>query len=105
MPVLSWPEVHGALTHFPIVFLLLAPFFDLGSVFLKKPEWRTVSFWMLVGTVLGAIPSLATGWITGNTLFPDGAIPPALFYQHRLVAFTLSGVALVLLAWRALAKD
>ena len=50
-------------------------------------------------------PSLIAGWITGNELFSGVARPPAVFIWHRAAAFTTSGVALLVLLWRALARD
>ena len=107
MPPLSWVELHGALTHMPVAFLLAVPLFEIGAVVFRKPEWRTVSFWLLVAAVVMAVPSLLTGWFTGNDIFlsRENAQAPAIFYQHRLAAFSTSGLAIVLLAWRIKSRD
>jgi mono/diheme cytochrome c family protein len=107
MPSLSWVELHGALTHIPIAFLLAVSVFEVGAALLRKPEWRIVSFWLLVGAVVTAVPSLITGWITGNDLrFTGNAVQsPGVFVTHRLFAFTTSGFAVILLLWRVKAKD
>jgi uncharacterized membrane protein len=107
MPFLSPVELHGALTHIPVAFLLGMAVFEMGAALLGKPEWRTVSFWLLVGAVVFAIPSLITGWITGNALqFAGSSVrSPAIFVTHRLFAFTTSGLALILLLGRVKAKD
>ncbi len=107
MPILSWVEIHGALTHLPIAFLLAVPVFEIGALVLRKPEWRTVSFWLLVAAVVMAVPTLISGWITGNDLKFTGTAtaPPAIFVWHRLSAFTTSGLAIILLFWRVRTGD
>ena len=106
MPPLSWVEMHGAVTHMPLAFLLAAPAFDIGAILFRKPEWRMVSFWLLVGAVVMSIPSLATGWITGDDLkYTVTDQPPSVFTQHRLVAFIMAGLALVQLLWRIKLHD
>ncbi len=107
MPSLSWVELHGAFTHMPLAFLLSVPLFEIGAIVFRKPEWHTVSFWLLVGAVVMAVPSLLTGWFTGNDIFltRENAQAPAIFYQHRLAAFATSGLAIVLLAWRIKSRD
>src|SRR5437870_6535360 len=102
---MSWPEMHGAVTHFPVALLITAFVYEAGAMVLHRPAWQTVSFWMIVAAVVMAVPSLVAGWITGNELFSGVARPPAVFIWHRAAAFTTSGVALLVLLWRALARD
>lgn len=106
-PLFSWPELHGALTHIPVAFLSAVAVFELGAIILRKPAWRVVSFWLLAGAVLVAIPTLITGWITGVDLkfIGPSAAPPEIFLRHRIAAFTLTGLATVLLLWRIRAHD
>lgn len=105
MPQYSIAEFHGAVTHFPVAMLIAAVAFDIGAPLFKKPEWRVVSFWLLVVAVVGAIPSLISGWVTGNQMFGSVADPPFIFVRHRLAAFITSGLAVILLLWRISAKD
>jgi mono/diheme cytochrome c family protein len=98
-------ELHGALTHFPIAMLIAAALFEIGAPIFRKSEWRVVSFWMLVTAVAGFVPSLITGWLTGNQFFGHVAAPPSIFLLHRLAAFVSAGLALLLLVWRIVAKD
>lgn len=102
---LSWPETHGALTHFPVALLLTAFAFDIGAAIWRKREWRTVSFWLLVATVVSALPVLASGWIAGTGLFGGSAAPPPIFVRHRLAAFVTAALAIGLLAWRVIRRD
>ncbi len=103
MPRLSWPELHGAFTHFPIALLITAMAFDLGGIALRRSEGRLISFWLLLVTVLMAIPALVSGWITAGQLYP--ASDPDVVVRHRAAAFATSGLALLLLAWRCAKRD
>ncbi|HLV80710.1 MAG TPA: DUF2231 domain-containing protein [Chthonomonadaceae bacterium] len=105
MPRLSWPEIHGALTHFPIALLITACVFEIAAYVLRKPEGRLISFWLLVGAVLMAIPALFTGWMTGSGMFGQAPSLPPVFVWHRAMAFTTAGIALLLLLWRARTRD
>ena len=104
---LSWVEIHGAITHLPLAFLLAVPVFEIGALIFRKPEWRIVSFWLLAGAVVLAVPALGSGWITGDDLGFTGTSrqPPAIFSQHRLIAFIALGLAALLLLWRVKARD
>src|SRR5438128_10774296 len=73
---MSWPEMHGAITHFPVALLITAFIYEAGAMVLHRPAWKSVSFWMLVAAVVTAVPSLVAGWMTGNELFSGVAQPP-----------------------------
>lgn len=103
MPWLSWSEVHGAATHMPVAFLLAAPVFDLAALRCRKPELNIVSFWMLIGAVVTAVPSLLTGWITYLQTFAPN--PPAPFQNHWIAAVIASVIAVGLAVWRVRARD
>ena len=105
MPGLSWAEIHGALTHFPVALLLTAVVFEIGAAALHKPAGRLISFWLLAGAVAMAVPALLTGWVTGSQLFSGSAHPPGVFLWHRAFAFITSGLAIALLLWRVLTRD
>ena len=110
MSFLTWPEMHGAITHFPIALLLGGLFFDIAAQIKKRDEnlahaWRTVSFWMLVLAVLSSVPSLFTGWITGNQIYGSQGPLPAIFVWHRALAFFSTGAAILLLLIRVRARD
>ena len=109
MTFLSWPEMHAAVTHFPIAMLLGGLFFDVAAQF-KSDEnlastWRLVSFWMLVLAVVTSVPSLFTGWVTGNQIYGSQGTLPAIFVWHRALAFFSSGTAILLLLMRVRARD
>lgn len=98
-------ELHGALTHFPIALLFMAITFDLGAYLWRKQEWRIVSFWMIVSAAIMIVPTLATGWIAGGDYTAGRGGVPAIFWWHRLSAFTTGGLAVTLLLWRVKVKD
>ncbi|HEX8236403.1 MAG TPA: DUF2231 domain-containing protein [Abditibacteriaceae bacterium] len=106
---LSWPELHGALTHFPIALLVMATAFEFGALLTKKDhlrnDWRTVSFWMMCGAVLMSVPTLLTGYITGQTLFSGPASPPQIFTWHWRAAVATSVLATLIVAWRVKRRD
>jgi uncharacterized membrane protein/mono/diheme cytochrome c family protein len=106
---LSWPEIHGALTHFPIALLVMAAAFEIGAWLTKndrlRTDWRTVSFWMMCGAVLMALPALLTGYITAQTLFSGPAKPPQIFDWHWRAAVTTSVLATLTLLWRVKKRD
>lgn len=105
MPHITVVTMHGAITHFPIAMLVAAFAFEIASLLFRKKEWHVVGFWLLVTAVLGAIPSLITGWFTGNQFYRSIPHPPADFTQHRLMAFISSGIALLALILRMAIKD
>ena len=105
MPFTSWAEMHGAITHFPVAFLIAGAAFDIGAIIFRKPVWREVSFWMLVGAVVMSVPSLVTGWLAGDKYTLGAAEPPAVFLWHRIAGFATGGLASFLLLWRVMAKD
>lgn len=77
--------------------------FDFAGVALKKREFRTVGFWMLVIAVLGAAVALITGTQTAWMLF-HGLIPSTV-YDHRFAGYVTGATALILLLWRIKAGD
>lgn len=105
MPMLSWPEIHGAATHFPVALLIAGLAFDAGALIFRKPEWRVVGFWMLVVAVVMAVPSIIAGLMTANDLYGGPARPPDVFFLHRNAAFLTAALAIAVLAWRVVAKD
>ncbi|MGO8674213.1 MAG: DUF2231 domain-containing protein [Capsulimonadaceae bacterium] len=101
----SMSEFHGAVTHFPIAMLIAALAFDIGAPLFRKPEWRIVSFWLLVVAVVSCIPSLMSGWVIGNQFYGKVPHPPDIYVRHRFAAFATSIAATLLLAWRIGVKD
>ncbi len=101
----SWAEFHGALTHFPVAFIIGAFLFEAGAMLFKKPEWRTVSFWLLVGAVVASVPTLLSGIQTAKSVYGHATGLPDIASDHRAFAFMTMAIAAVLLVWRIVAKD
>ena len=104
---LHWVEIQAGINHLPFAFLLVIPLFEIGAILFHKREWRVVSFWLLVASVVALVPTAITGWITGDALKITGGIaqPPEIFIWHRLLAFVTAGLAIILLIWRIDAHD
>jgi uncharacterized membrane protein/cytochrome c2 len=98
---ISWVEVHGALTHFPIASLLLVCALDCGAWLSKKPAWRESSLILLWVAVLTSPPALLSGYLTGREL----SHPPVGFQSHWIVAVATSILALISLIWRVRSRD
>lgn len=109
MSFLSWPEIHGAITHFPVALLMAAAAFEIGVLLTRNKErqeaWRTTSFWMLVVAVVTAVPSLLSGYITGLTVFPKNARAPIIFDWHWMSALATTALSIVALWWRVRQRD
>lgn len=101
----SVPEFHGAITHFPIAFLIAVLAFDLGAALFKKQEWKVVSFWLLVAAVVSAVPTYISGLKTADALYGKAPHLPVIASQHRLYALIASVVALIALLIRVAKKD
>jgi mono/diheme cytochrome c family protein len=102
---MSWPEIHGGLTHFPVALIITACVFEIGGVLIRRPIWRAVSFWLLAAAVLMAVPTLIAGWKTADQLYGGIAQPPAEFIWHRAAALTATSLAFLLLLWRVATGD
>jgi uncharacterized membrane protein/cytochrome c2 len=100
-----WLEAHGGVTHFPVALLIMALVFDLGAAVFRKPEWRTVGFWLLLAGVVMAVPAIFTGWMTAGHLFGGTTKPPAELTLHWRMALLTAVLAIALLTWRIARRD
>lgn len=100
-----WLEAHGGITHFPVALLIASLVFDIGAAVFRKPEWRTVGFWMLATGVVMALPALFTGWMTARHLFSGPAQPPENLTLHWRAAVLASALAAIVLTWRVARRD
>lgn len=93
-PIEPW-ELHPALTHFPIAFLLCGVLLDLCAWWRKRPDLARISTWLLVvGVVTGVLTALAG-------LLAFFTVPAHTDQAHRLMYWHLiiQTVALILFAW------
>ncbi|HEY3413132.1 MAG TPA: DUF2231 domain-containing protein [Armatimonadota bacterium] len=105
MTLPSWPELHGAVTHFPVAMLMAAFLFDAGATVLRKREWETVAFWMLAVGVAGVAGAIPSGLMTAATLFGASPTPPHVFLIHRAIALCAATAAIVHLVFRISRRD
>jgi uncharacterized membrane protein/mono/diheme cytochrome c family protein len=97
MPIpASWIQLHAALTHFPIVLLLVALFFDAGAIVFKRPMWREMGLILLTLAVLSLPTALFSGYLAGR----DMRRPPSGFDLHWKAAILTSIIAALLWLWR-----
>lgn len=92
----SWVELHAALTHFPIALLLVALFFDMGALVLRRPAWRDMGLAVLALAVISLPVALLSGYLAGR----DMGRPPVGFEEHWKAAVLTTFVAALLLFWR-----
>jgi len=70
MPKIEIIELHMAAAHFPIALLMSNFFFDLAGRLLKKPVFRSVSYWIHLLGVVAAVVTITLGaW--GNPFRED----------------------------------
>lgn len=101
---LSWVELHGALTHFPIVLLLTSVACDLGALVAseaRRASLRQAGLVLLAAATASCVPALFSGYMTGRGF----SHPPLGFKTHWIAAVATSGIAAMLLGWRTLAHD
>jgi len=105
MGQIPWPEMHGAVTHFPVALLITSAAYDVGAIVLRKPAWRAASLWMLLAAAILALPALLSGAMTGEAMFGSSGPAPAVYTSHRAAAFATTVLAILLLAWRGATRD
>jgi len=96
---IPWIHLHGAVTHFPIALILTALAFELASLIWKKPDFRTVSFWLVGIAALSSIPAVITGLLSAGQVFAGH--PPALLADHRLAGYATAILSILafLIRW------
>lgn len=115
MPTIKLIELHMASAHFPIALLMSNFFFDVAGRLLKKPIFRTVSYWIHLLGVVAAVATLALGaW--GNPFREDVGLLGNLWKDYgnqmteKAVQHSWFGIAsfllfAVLAVWRVKRKD
>lgn len=115
MPKIELIEFHIASAHFPIALLMSNAFFDVAGRLLKKPVFRTVSYWIHLLGVIAAVVTLILGAF-GNPFLEDVGLlgNPLRDYGNKMtqkaVQHSWFGIASFLLfatlaVWRVKRKD
>lgn len=97
------PNIHPALVHFPIAFLSAFFLLELLGTFAYRERLGQASGPMLYCGTLGAVLAAAAGLYAAGTV-PHGQSVHETMEWHERIGLTVTGLALVLSAWRLLAK-
>ncbi|MBC8136591.1 MAG: DUF2231 domain-containing protein [Fibrella sp.] len=86
--------------------------FDLGALFFKKDNWRTVGFWTLVAGTILLVPAVASGLYGiyldagGKATFAAGGYDAERTIRwHRNMSFFATGFLVVPTVWRVVKRD
>ncbi len=115
MPKIELIELHMAAAHFPIALLMSNAFFDVAGRLLKRPVFRTVSYWIHLLGVVSAVATLALGAF-GNPFLEDVGLVGNLWKDygnqmaHKAVQHSWFGIGSFLLfaalaVWRVKKRD
>lgn len=108
-------ELHMAAAHFPIALLMSNFFFDVAGRLLKKPVFRTVSYWIHLLGVVAAVVTLTLGaWgnpfredvgLLGNPWHDYGNKMTQRAVQHSWFGISSFLLFTALAIWRVKRKD
>ena len=93
----SYPSLHVVLIHFPIAFICVAPFFDLGCLIFRDRVWldRAATLLYVMGTI-GAGAAYIAGERAAKALSDlSPAAESALADHENLATLTLIALAIV----------
>lgn len=94
-------HLHPAIVHFPIALLTFSVFFDFLSLLLKRDEFRRTGFYLLALGVLATVAAIGAGLMAAET----ADAPKDILKLHASLAVATSVLFLVLLVWRAAARN
>jgi uncharacterized membrane protein len=92
-------RMHPALVHFPIAWLVLLLVVDLRTLAFRREGWERLGLYLLVGTTLAFVPTVATGLLRADEL-PQNERTLSLIAEHRNLAYITGGVVLAALVLR-----
>ena len=99
--------LHPFAVHFPLALWLTSTFFDLVAWHQADPVYRRTAYWLVGLGLLGALFSIATGWIDLLDQERQG-VGPGLLLRHRLhseVAYAATVVYAVNFGWRCRSQN
>ena len=94
--------LHPFAVHFPLALWLTSTFFDLMAWRQWDPVYRRTAYWLVGLGLLGALFSIASGWIDLLDQERQG-VGPGLLVRHRLhseMAYAATVVYAVNFGWR-----
>ena len=103
--MISWDQLHGAMTHFPIALLLFSTVCDFASVILHKlsfaRELRRVSLYGVAVSAVASVGAVVSGIaLTKGNMWGRGD----LGWHHRFI-WPAFGLLVALAVWRLMVKD
>jgi len=97
------PNIHPSLVHFPIAFLSAFFLLEVFGTFFYREKLGPAAGAMLYCGTLGAAAAAAAGLYAANTV-PHGQAVHEIMEWHERIGLMVTGLALILSAWRLLAK-
>jgi uncharacterized membrane protein len=94
--------LHPFAVHFPLALWLTSAFFDLMAWRREDPAYRRAAYWLVGLGLLGALFSIASGWLDLLGQERQG-VGPGLLQRHRLhsgVAYAATVAYAVNFGWR-----
>jgi uncharacterized membrane protein len=103
--MISWEQIHGAMTHFPIALLLFSFACDFGSIALSKfaiaRDLARISLYGLMGASIASIGAVISGIVlTKGDVWGRGD----LLWHHRFI-WPAFGLLVMLSIWRLSVRD
>jgi uncharacterized membrane protein len=95
-------NVHPLLVHFPIALLTAFLVVELLVVIFKREDLENVASWMLYLGTLGAMATVAAGWLAAQSI-PHGSAVHDVMETHETLGFSVLALAVALSLWRLLA--
>lgn len=99
--------LHPLVVHFPLAFWLASTFFDLLAWRRADPLYPRAAVWLVGLGLLGALVSIAFGWLDFLALERQG-VGEGLLIRHRLhsgLAYAATVVYAVNFGWRRRSPD
>lgn len=95
-------NVHPLFVHFPIAFLTAYFLLEIMGLVLRQPGLRQFAGGLLYLGAFGAVLAAAAGFVAASSV-PHGGQVHVIMEWHERLMLTVSGLAVVLAVWRALA--
>jgi len=99
--------LHPLAVHFPLALWLTSSFFDVLAWYRADPLYRRAAYWLVGLGLLGALVSIAFGWIDLLNLEQEG-VGTGVLLRHRLhsgLAYAATAAYAVNFEWRRRAQD
>ena len=95
--------IHPLFVHFPIALLMVGGIFYGLELILKKEEFGTFGFYLLIGGVVGVVAAIASGNFSESEIIHTQEIHE-LLGDHATIGWVVAWVFAILLTWAFLRK-